>query len=175
MKVDAFESEHYNIIKKKLTKAVQERTYVFLLTNFEEWFLSCMDKNRKIHLQCNQTEIRSKWICEIESPFLKPLQTEEQKMANFKDNIENHLQKIAETAKLKHQHSSRPFCSTTAYVKTSWWKIHQNSSIHQNINNYILHFTWIMRGCYFEYLFHTNNEYYYLVGLQDDSLSWGVI
>ena len=36
MKVDAFESEHYNIIKKKLTKAVQERTYVFLLTNFEE-------------------------------------------------------------------------------------------------------------------------------------------
>ena len=30
-----------------------------------------------------------------------------------------------------------------------------------------------MKGCYFEYLFHTNNEYYYLVGLQDNSLSWG--
>ena len=29
-----------------------------------------------------------------------------------------------------------------------------------------------MKGCYFEYLFHTNNEYY-LVGLQDNSLSWG--
>ena len=62
--------------KKKLTKAVQERTHVFLLTNFEKWFLLCMDKHRQIHLQCRQTEIRSKWICEIESPFLKPLQTE---------------------------------------------------------------------------------------------------
>ena len=62
MKVDAFESEHYNIIKKKLTKAVQEITYVFLLTYFEEWFLSCMDKHRKMHLQCSQ----------IESPFFKP-------------------------------------------------------------------------------------------------------
>ena len=77
-----FESEHYNIIKK-LTKAVQEKTYVFLLTNFEKWFLSCMDQDRKINLQCSQTEIRSKWICETESPFLKPLQTEKQKNGKF--------------------------------------------------------------------------------------------
>lgn len=38
-----------------------------------------MDKHRKIHLQSSQTEIRSKSICKIETPFLEPLQTEEQK------------------------------------------------------------------------------------------------
>lgn len=109
--------------KKKLAKAVQETTYVFLLTYFEEWFLSCMDKHRKIHLQCSQTEIRSKRICEIESPFFKPLQKKKPHMANLKHNIENHLQKIAKTANLKHQHSSCPSCSRPAYVKTSRWII----------------------------------------------------
>lgn len=79
MKVDVWTLQHH----KKLTKAVQERTYAFLLTNFEKWFLSCMDKDRKIHLLCSQTEIRSKWICETESPFLKPLQTEKQKNGKF--------------------------------------------------------------------------------------------
>lgn len=39
-----------------------------------------MDNHRKIHLQ---SEIRSKWICEIESPFLEPLQMEEQKNGKF--------------------------------------------------------------------------------------------
>lgn len=65
--------------KKNWPKLSKEETCISLLTNFEKWFLSCMDKHRKIHLQSSQTEIRSKSICKIETPFLEPLQTEEQK------------------------------------------------------------------------------------------------
>lgn len=61
-------------------------------------------------------------------------------LANFKHNIENHLQKIAETANLKHQHSSRPSCSTSAYVKTSWWIIYILPELWQGVivNTYFI-------------------------------------
>ena len=76
-KVDAFESEHYNIIKKNWPKlSKKELTYFFSLILKND---SCYVWTSTEKFTCSaahQTEIRSKWICEIESPFLKPLQTE---------------------------------------------------------------------------------------------------